>query len=93
MLFRLLFASLMLLFLASNQSLAQKPEKKKFLNISGVLEKKGAETLTVGDFPNLNKVNYYYDKRTWSQIQKFESRKAVGSAISSAQTIRKKLRN
>jgi outer membrane protein OmpA-like peptidoglycan-associated protein len=65
----------MLFFIASYQLLAQKPEKKKFLDISGVLDKKEAETVSVGDFPNINKVKYYYNKKAWSQIQKLESKK------------------
>ena len=75
MLSRTLFALMMLLFLASYQVLAQKPEKKKFLDISGVLDKKEAETVSIGDFPNLNKVKYYYNKKAWGQIQKLEEKK------------------
>jgi outer membrane protein OmpA-like peptidoglycan-associated protein len=72
---KVLFAFLMLSLYASNQALAQKPEKKKFLNISNVLEKKEAESVFLGDFPNLNKIKYYYNKKAWSQIQKYQSRK------------------
>ncbi len=69
-----LFSFLMLFFLASNQIVAQKPEKKKFLNISKTLQKKEPENTSIGHFPNLNKIKYYYNKREWARIQKFESR-------------------
>ena len=66
---------LLLFFLVSSRVDAQKPEKKKFLNISNALNKKGAEATTIGDFPNLNKVRYYYNKKEFAKIRKFESRK------------------
>ncbi|GJM28670.1 MAG: hypothetical protein DHS20C17_13050 [Cyclobacteriaceae bacterium] len=72
---RIQFAILTLLCIATFQVSAQKPEKKKFLNISNVLDKKDPEITSIGDFPNLNKVKYYYDKRKWNEIQKLESRK------------------
>ena len=64
-----------LFMMMANQADAQKPEKKTFLNISGALQKKEAEITTIGDFPNLNKVRYYYNKREYAKIKKFESRK------------------
>ena len=70
-----IFSLLVLFFLVANQADAQKPEKKTFLNISGALKKKGPEITTIGDFPNLNKIRYYYNKREFAKIQKFESQK------------------
>ena len=69
------FSFLMLFFLVSIQLVAQQPEKKKFLNISNTLHKKEAEHTSIGHFPNLNKIKYYYNKQEWAQIQKYESRK------------------
>jgi len=71
---KVLLTLLVLLYLAPCQVVAQKPEKKKFLGISGKLDKKPGETTSIGDFPNVNKVRYYYDKRHWEEIQKFESK-------------------
>ena len=53
---------------------AQKTKKKKLLKLSDVLQKKEAETISIGDFPNLNGTKYYYDKKQWSKIRKYESK-------------------
>ena len=71
---KVLFTFLLLFYLAPCQVVAQKPEKKKFLGISGKLDKNPGETTAIGDFPNVNKVRYYYDKRQWAEIQKYESK-------------------
>lgn len=72
---RVLFIFLALMQIASFPGIAQNPEKKKFLGISEVLDKKPTETGSIGDFPNINKVRYYYDKREWAEINKYQSRK------------------
>jgi outer membrane protein OmpA-like peptidoglycan-associated protein len=74
MVYKVLLCFVFLLYLASIEVVAQKPEKKKFINISGVLDKKSSEVASIGDFPNVNKVRYYYDKRKWAEIQKYESK-------------------
>ena len=73
MIIRVQLIFLVLFFVGSFQVSAQKPGKKKFLNMSGVLEKKEPEFTSIGDFPNLNKVQYYYDKRKWKEIKKYQS--------------------
>jgi len=64
----------MLFYFASSQLFAQKPEKKKFLNFSKVLKKNDPKATIIKDFPNLNKIKYYYNKRDRDRIQKYESR-------------------
>ncbi len=75
MVFRFFFCLLLVWYSNDGQHLlAQKKEKKKLLKLSDVLQKKEAESISIGEFPNLNREKYYYHKKQWAKIRKFEAK-------------------
>ncbi len=69
---------LVIFWVAGPPAIAQKPEKKKLLKLSEVLQKKGLEQVDVGVFPNINKLKYYHDAKKRNLISKLEKRQEWG---------------